>query len=162
MIRPPLELKPVKRNALFANRNLHQVGPDFGVEAVAIHAQVPGCVPQAEEARGLSKGDGGHGFLRGEIVRRRRHSGNPRQRSPAWTARDRGLEVVAIRKLFSSASFLARAAPPDVQTKESGNGSAVAFNLAVSPSLVFFLEFSAWLLRGDARSGGGRLLRTRH
>jgi hypothetical protein len=40
------------------------------------------------------------------------------------------LEVLAIRKLLGSATFLARAAPPDVQTTESGDGGAVAFNLA--------------------------------
>jgi hypothetical protein len=63
----------------------------------------------------------GHGeFLRGEILRRARYSRNPLQRSPAWTARDNCLEVLPIRKISSNVSVLARAAPPDVQTKESG------------------------------------------
>jgi hypothetical protein len=89
---------------------------------------------EPQESGGLLEIEGGHGgFLLGGILCRRDPPRNPLQRSPAWTARDKGLEVLAIRKSRGSASFLARAAPPDVQTEESGDGGAVAFNLALHP-----------------------------
>jgi len=45
------------------------------------------------------------------------------------------LEVLAIQKARGSVSFLARAGPTDVQTSEKSDGGAVAFNLALTPTL---------------------------
>jgi len=56
------------------------------------------------------------------------------------------LEVLAIQKARGSVSFLARAAPTDVQTSESGDGGAVAFNLALTPT---FFAGRLWTLARD-------------
>jgi hypothetical protein len=40
MVRPVIQIKPVERNALLADRDDNQVGSDQPIKSVAIHAQV--------------------------------------------------------------------------------------------------------------------------
>ncbi len=47
----PVEGEPVEGDALGANGNFGDMGADFGVEAVAVHAQVARGVAEADEPR---------------------------------------------------------------------------------------------------------------
>jgi len=47
---PRVQFKPVEGNALGANRDLGEIAADFGVEAVAIHAEVSRRVAEPDEA----------------------------------------------------------------------------------------------------------------
>lgn len=49
LLHPGVEFKPVEGNALGANGDFGDMGADFGVEAVAVHAQVARGVAEAEE-----------------------------------------------------------------------------------------------------------------
>jgi hypothetical protein len=40
ILRPRIEFKPVKRNALLANRYLRHAGTHLGIEPIAVHAEV--------------------------------------------------------------------------------------------------------------------------
>jgi len=51
VIHPGIQFKSVKGDALFPDRNLRQPGPDLAVKAIPVHAQVAGCVPEADQAR---------------------------------------------------------------------------------------------------------------
>jgi hypothetical protein len=44
-----VQVKPVEGDALVPDRDFHQVGSGFEVEAVAVHAEVEGSIPQADE-----------------------------------------------------------------------------------------------------------------
>jgi len=51
VIHPGVQIKSVKGDALLADGNFSQIGPDFSIEAVSIHAHVKGSIPQPEQAR---------------------------------------------------------------------------------------------------------------
>ncbi|MCG8014623.1 MAG: hypothetical protein JAY97_00255 [Candidatus Thiodiazotropha sp. 'RUGA'] len=48
-VHPAIDFKSIKSNALFPDRNLGEVGSDLVVEAVTIHAQVVGRIPQPQQ-----------------------------------------------------------------------------------------------------------------
>ena len=52
MIHPSVQFKAVERNALSTNRDFSEKRPDFGVEAVTIHAEVPWRIAETEESWG--------------------------------------------------------------------------------------------------------------
>ena len=45
MVHPVIQFKPVEGNALFPDRDLNQIRPDFAVEAVPVHADVKRGIP---------------------------------------------------------------------------------------------------------------------
>ena len=45
LIHPGIQFKSVEGNALIADRDFSQMWTHFAVEAVAIHAQIQGCIP---------------------------------------------------------------------------------------------------------------------
>jgi hypothetical protein len=49
-LRPRVQLKPIECDALNANRYLGEARPHLGVEAIAIHAEIAGCIPEPEQA----------------------------------------------------------------------------------------------------------------
>ncbi|MGD9728666.1 MAG: hypothetical protein AB7V39_20105 [Nitrospiraceae bacterium] len=51
MIDPGVQFKAVERDTLSTDREFREVGSDFHVEAVAVHAQVTRRIPEAEEPR---------------------------------------------------------------------------------------------------------------
>jgi hypothetical protein len=51
LIHPGIQFKPVKGNSLGSNRDLDEQGPYFVIEAVTVHAQIGGGIPQPKEAR---------------------------------------------------------------------------------------------------------------
>ena len=51
MIHPGVQFKAVERDALSTDRDFSEVGSDFRVEAVAVHAEVARRIPEAEEPR---------------------------------------------------------------------------------------------------------------
>ena len=55
MVHPGIQFKPVEGDALLTDRDFSQVGPDFGIEPVAIHAEVDGRIPKADHPRQESK-----------------------------------------------------------------------------------------------------------
>jgi len=46
LIYPGIEFKPIEGDALITNRDLSQIRTHIGVEAIAIHAQIEGRIPQ--------------------------------------------------------------------------------------------------------------------
>jgi hypothetical protein len=62
VVDPGIEFKAVEGDALAADGDFREGGADLGVEAVAIHAEVAGRVPEAEQP-----GQAGQGF--GPVVR---------------------------------------------------------------------------------------------
>lgn len=56
LLHPSVEFKAVERDALGADRDLGEVRPDLGVEAVAVHAEVAGGVAEAQQARQYREG----------------------------------------------------------------------------------------------------------
>ncbi len=50
VVRVVLQLQAVDCDALRPDRNLGQVGPDLGIEAVLVHTQVPGGMLQPNES----------------------------------------------------------------------------------------------------------------
>jgi len=48
---PGVEFKPVEGNTLLTDGNVGEIRSDFGVEAVAVHAEVRGCIAKAYEPR---------------------------------------------------------------------------------------------------------------
>jgi hypothetical protein len=48
VLRKSVQFKSVEGNALFADTNFNQIGPHLGVKAIAIHAQVLGCIAEAD------------------------------------------------------------------------------------------------------------------
>jgi len=55
LIYPGIQIKAIKGNTLLSDANFSQIRSCLGVKAVPVHAQVGGCVPEADESRG----DGG-------------------------------------------------------------------------------------------------------
>jgi hypothetical protein len=51
LLPPAIQFKAVEGDALAADADFPQVRPDFGVEAVAVHAEVAGRVPEPEHSR---------------------------------------------------------------------------------------------------------------
>jgi hypothetical protein len=51
LIRPGVHFKSVEGDALPADGNVGEVGLDFGVEAVAVHAEVSRCIAKAQQPR---------------------------------------------------------------------------------------------------------------
>jgi hypothetical protein len=56
VVRVSIELQPVECDALRADRDLSQVRTDFGIEAIAVHAEVGRGVPEPKEACRISRG----------------------------------------------------------------------------------------------------------
>ena len=52
LVRPGIEVKAVKGNALGADGHLKKIRAHLGVEPVAVHAEVGRCIPKADEPRG--------------------------------------------------------------------------------------------------------------
>jgi len=51
LIRPVIEIKPVKGDALFADGNNYEIGAHQPIESIAVHAQVGGRVTKTNKAR---------------------------------------------------------------------------------------------------------------
>lgn len=51
VINPGVQFKPVERDPLSTDRDFSEVGPDVGIEPVAVHAEVARCVPEAQQPR---------------------------------------------------------------------------------------------------------------
>ena len=51
MIYPGVEFKSVEGDALFTDADFNEIRPNLGVKAVAVHAQVAGCVAEADQSR---------------------------------------------------------------------------------------------------------------
>lgn len=51
MIDPGVQFKAVERDALSTDRDFREMGTDFRVEAVAVHAEVAWGIPETEEPR---------------------------------------------------------------------------------------------------------------
>jgi len=49
ILHPVVQFKSIEGNPLVADANLGQIRPDLGVESVAVHAEVEGSIPQADE-----------------------------------------------------------------------------------------------------------------
>jgi len=50
LVHPVVQIKPVKGDALLPDANFHQIRPDLGIEAVPVHAQIEGGVPQSDQS----------------------------------------------------------------------------------------------------------------
>lgn len=51
LIRPGVEIKPVKGDPVLADRNLDQRRADFRIEAFGVHAEIARRIPHAEQTR---------------------------------------------------------------------------------------------------------------
>ena len=51
LVDPGIQFKAVESYALAADTDLGEVRPNFLIEAVAVHAEVGGNVPEADQAR---------------------------------------------------------------------------------------------------------------
>jgi hypothetical protein len=51
LVCPGVKFKSVEGDSLLADRNFGEAGPDFGVEAVTIHAEIKGRIPKPDEPR---------------------------------------------------------------------------------------------------------------
>ena len=73
MIYPGVQFKSVEGDALFPDANFSQVRPYFGIESVAIHAEIPGRIADSEqsgqnEIRVLHAGCSASGIDQGSMV----------------------------------------------------------------------------------------------
>jgi hypothetical protein len=50
LIHPGVQIKSVEGDALLAYRDFNEIGANFPVEAVAVHANIEGCVPESDKA----------------------------------------------------------------------------------------------------------------
>ena len=50
LLGPAIEVKAIKGDALGADRDLSERGAHLGVEPVAVHAEVGGCIAQPDQA----------------------------------------------------------------------------------------------------------------
>jgi len=50
LIHPGVQIKPVEGDALLADRNFNEIGAHLPVEAVAVHANIEGRVPESDQA----------------------------------------------------------------------------------------------------------------
>ena len=51
MLHPVIQFKSVEGDALFADADFNEMWPNLGVEAVAVHAQVAGRIPEPDQSR---------------------------------------------------------------------------------------------------------------
>ena len=51
MVDPGVQFKAVERDALSTNRDFSEVRPDFGVEAVTVHAEIARGIAETKESR---------------------------------------------------------------------------------------------------------------
>jgi hypothetical protein len=51
LIHPGLQFKSVESDTLFADRDLDEVRPHLGVEAVAVHAEIARCIAETNQSR---------------------------------------------------------------------------------------------------------------
>ena len=51
MLRPGVQIKPVKGDALLTDRNFHDMRSNLLIEAVAVHAKIIGRIPESDESR---------------------------------------------------------------------------------------------------------------
>jgi hypothetical protein len=51
LLPPGIQFKAVECDALAADTDFAHVRPDIGVEAVAVHAEVTGSIPESEHSR---------------------------------------------------------------------------------------------------------------
>ena len=49
VIRPGIQVKPVKRDPLVADGDFSERGPDLGIEAITVHAQIERRIAQANQ-----------------------------------------------------------------------------------------------------------------
>jgi len=55
LIRPVIEIKPIKGDALLAYRNYDELRADRPIEPIAVHAQVVGRITKTDESRQVPK-----------------------------------------------------------------------------------------------------------
>ena len=48
MIYPGVQIKPIKGDTLFTDRNFDEIGPDFAVKPIFVHTHVTGSIPQPD------------------------------------------------------------------------------------------------------------------
>ena len=51
MLYPAIEFKPIESDALFADADFDEKRAYLGVESVAVHAEVAGCIAEANQSR---------------------------------------------------------------------------------------------------------------
>ena len=49
VIRPGIQVKPVKCDSLVANWNFGEKGPNFSIESVAVHTEIERRIAQADQ-----------------------------------------------------------------------------------------------------------------
>jgi hypothetical protein len=49
VVHPRVQIKPVEGDTLFPDGNLDEIGPDVVVEAIAVHPDVSGGIPQPDQ-----------------------------------------------------------------------------------------------------------------
>lgn len=60
---PGIEVKSVESDPLIANGYFSEIGPDFTIESVAVHAQIERRIPQPNQARRDSEEPFGGGIF---------------------------------------------------------------------------------------------------
>jgi hypothetical protein len=45
LVHPGIQIKAIKGNTLFADRDLNEIRTDLGVKAVPVHTQIEGRIP---------------------------------------------------------------------------------------------------------------------
>ena len=48
---PGIELEAIESDALFTDWDFSEAWSYFGIESIAVHAEIGGCVPQPQKAR---------------------------------------------------------------------------------------------------------------
>jgi hypothetical protein len=51
IVYPVIQVKSIKRHALFTDRDFGEMWPDFGIEAMAVHTEIVGSIPQTDQTR---------------------------------------------------------------------------------------------------------------
>ncbi len=69
LVRPCIEIKTVKGDALSSDRNDNHVGADFPVEAILVHAEIGRCVPESNKSRSSVSGRLGQGVRHAAMMR---------------------------------------------------------------------------------------------
>ena len=72
MLPPGIQFKAVEGNALPANTHFRDIGPDLGVEEIAVHAEIAGRVAEPQHSR-HQKGAASSAFGNLQRIRRTRH-----------------------------------------------------------------------------------------
>jgi len=50
VVRPTVEVKAIEGDSLRADRDHREQGPHLAIEAIAVHAEIAWCIPEANEA----------------------------------------------------------------------------------------------------------------